>query len=1276
MNINLKLCIIMLIMISIFSPAHLYAQIATTSAVKPIAVLPMDRTAYFIGEKIPIGLKSDGDIKLEAVKDNIRTIIYTGKSGAIMLDTSKMAPGDYSLELNGVKVIDRLTLSSVLRKSAGSLQDEVIPSDKLTSDDTAKILKETGLTACVNLGASDMGRAGVLDAMARTGTLMLVNPETRPTSFFPPWNNPGELDGMSQRMILTAQANGRYPNFGGFCYGWDTTGYAVGGRLGLLIYWGWGNLTQSLRNYIECVDKQKMDEFTKRTGYKPVTETEYLSYILSIGRPEFGTAIDLPTKLWLEEIALYAKPMPEADRAVFEKRLDAWSGYLMGLYKEAYGTISKNLRDVDQALRNSSSVQSDHAPVRMGQNFPSAYSPLDFQYQSTWNDQVGGPDYAYQWLLLDALLEMERGNKPTWISNALGAAHSRANIPGKFTRVAAHGLAFGSSGIGFSHEGFSNILGGMNAETNWQNIKGKSGEADLVSGRDFMDRFSSLAVNARSDHGVGILWSKTQYGRQDVNMGFGRATFNQLVALTRLGYTPRFVTEDEIATGKINDIQALVVISQNFSMPDKVNAGLSAFIKNGGRIFIDESTTINISGAEKMPIAFSTANVGKPHNWKTPNMVGNENDVILYERLHPEIAKIFSTVLGDTGHAWLKSEKGADAKISLLQMNGGNDAKYIIAVNDSYIASQADWHQVVEKLIPLKNVSANSVIYDCTEEKLLGKVAPFDCDLSMTTARVFAILPAEIKTINMSATQSIKAGDNLIIKVEFNNIKKKMIAAVLPFNLSVIRPDGTVFSELYRSTDINGNFSISIPIPINETTGKWSVAIHSQLTGDTAKLPIQVSPAKGTVSATAITDNVVVRNRAEIEKTLEKGTTIVLPVFNEKLKSAAEEVKKSLAGKGINVDIRINPVPATYTIGYEITDVQQQENARIDNGELIGKIKRETTYGNDWASGLSGWRFGKSIILLDIPTDKNINPMAESLNKAGMVWPQINDIFPGDGKAVIQAVPWAFAPRTTAIIIQAKDTAGLIAGAQALVKLPEDMLTPGITSVKSELWKQYHIGGTPEMPSKGKLSAKSLTISNEPKPFTINFPTGKPLTADVVKHPEPVQNPSYPVPGVFAPKQMVIYYIINNKFVETATVEFLMSDLRFSQAFKLIADVKDGGKMNIKVNGIFRYSDRKPCWQAQWEDVINLRDKLVPSVRRPMEIEIQIGGKTVGKLTPSKIENVEVITESIRPTPKKVVEESVTELSGDIEIPTGKQEIMFIPKNIVDGKLEKVGIGQ
>ena len=56
---------------------------------------------------------------------------------------------------------------------------------------------------------------------------------------------------------------------------------------------------------------------------------------------------------------------------------------------------------------------------------------------------------------------------------------------------------------------------------------------------------------------------------------------------------------------------------------------------------------------------------------------------------------------------------------------------------------------------------AATFLYDCTDEKALGRAAPFACDLSLTTARVFASLPREIKAIALSATRSFKAGEPL-----------------------------------------------------------------------------------------------------------------------------------------------------------------------------------------------------------------------------------------------------------------------------------------------------------------------------------------------------------------------------------------------------------------------------------------------------------------------------------------------------------------------------------
>ena len=99
-----------------------------------------------------------------------------------------------------------------------------------------------------------------------------------------------------------------------------------------------------------------------------------------------------------------------------------------------------------------------------GQYFPSAYAPLDFQYQTTWNDQVGGPDYAYQWLFVSGPAgdgprrQAHLDQQLRWDLPCMTAR----SYPGKLARVAAHDLAFGGSGIGFACEGFSNLLGGMN----------------------------------------------------------------------------------------------------------------------------------------------------------------------------------------------------------------------------------------------------------------------------------------------------------------------------------------------------------------------------------------------------------------------------------------------------------------------------------------------------------------------------------------------------------------------------------------------------------------------------------------------------------------------------------------------------------------------------------------------------------------------------------------------------------------------------------------------
>ncbi|QDU29348.1 hypothetical protein ETAA8_44570 [Anatilimnocola aggregata] len=1260
--------------------------------------LPLERTAYFVGEFIPVAWKKTEQAKLELVSAAGTLLLYQGPAQTVLIDSSRFAPGEYQLKLNGEATGQRVFIVSTLRRSAGSMQDESEPrrpqypqQPKMTPDERqafdlvhwngqAKILQDLRLTAIVPMGKADVLELPYMDVAARSGTLVLPNPDTRPTSFFPVGNHPEELAGMSQRIILGAQANGKYPNFGGFMLGWDTTGYAIGNRRGLMTYWGWGHKTEALRHYLKRIDQHTQDEFRRRTKLEPVTEAEYIAYLLSINRPEFATLIDLPTRHWLNEIAEYTKPMPEQERIAFEERLDQWSAYLMGMYREAYGELSKNLRELDPTLRNSASVQVDHSPVRYGQYFPSAYETLDFQYQSTWNDQVGGPDYAYQWLFTAGLLDMHRNGKPTWLSNAFGPVHGRASTPGKFTRVAAHGLPWGVTGIGFALEGFSNVLTGMNKHANWTEIEGKVGGADVVAGREFLDRFACLAVEGRGDHGVGILFSKSQYQRQHLALGFGTTPYQTFVSLTRQGYTPRFVTEEELlkSGGKIKE-PALLIAGQTFPFPAGVVKSLESYSQAGGRIVIDDNSTVAIQDAQKLGYGFSFTRLGKPHNWGAPNTPKGDNDALMFARWHAEVAPSLVKAFGAKGRGLLTSIEGETSSLSLLQVDGGRDAKYVIAVNDSHIQSQADWYQVREKLLPA--VGATGVLYDCTSERLLGDVAPFDCDLAQSTARVFAVLPRKVEKLEVRARQKIAAGDPLTLQGRLVDAKGETLAAVIPVCITWQDPSGNAVAELYRSTSRDGLLRFDLPLPGNIAAGKWLVSVRSQLDGTTVKLPIEITAASGeTLAIDTSAESLVVRRRDVIEKAFAAKTRFVLPLFESEHEAAllpiAEKVKATLAARGVEVEILRRPQVGTYTLAYQLAPEKAAENALVDKGEVFGKIKRETTNHNDWFSALSGWRFGKPVILLDVTTAKADSPPAETLAAAGLLWPRVTEEYPGTGRAVLEAIPWAFAPRVTTLVLRAHDLASLEAGVAGLKQLPADRLTPAIEAARSQLWRQHHVGTDAAPNAAGELTATGVQTTIAPQPFSPSLAGTQIPTADQVVRQPREEASVIEIPAKFDPKQFTIFVRDDKGFAESATAGMLVPDLRFSDAIQLMVEVKEAGTYRLTVSGTFRYSDRRPCWQAQWEDIIDLREKLVPKQRKAMEIGLQVDGADAAPLVPvvraEKEVPLELASASAGLKPRTAVEEVVTELAGNLKLSAGRHRLLLIHKNMVDGRVETI----
>ena len=80
-----------------------------------------------------------------------------------------------------------------------------------------------------------------------------------------------------------------------------------------------------------------------------------------------------------------------------------------------------------------------------------------------------------------------------------------------------------------------------------------------------------------------------------------------------------------------------------------------------------------------------------------------------------------------------------------------------------------------------------------------------------------------------------------------------------------------------------------------------------------------------------------------------------------------------------------------------------------------------------------------------------------------------------------------------------------------------------------------------------------------------------------------------------------------------------------------------------------------------------------------MKIEVRLGGKAIGEFLPTRRQMrdmpIEALPWYVKEKPKSVHEEVVVELTCKLNLPAGRQELMLIPHNIVDGYLNRVRVG-
>jgi hypothetical protein len=119
-------------------------------------VLPLERQVYLVGEQVPLAVvRAERSVDLSLRPADATTssavVLHTAAVGPMKLDTSRIAPGDYTFHLGGTATGVTITLVPAERRSAAALLGESVTG--LGDKGLVENLRRSRLNAYFGLGS-------------------------------------------------------------------------------------------------------------------------------------------------------------------------------------------------------------------------------------------------------------------------------------------------------------------------------------------------------------------------------------------------------------------------------------------------------------------------------------------------------------------------------------------------------------------------------------------------------------------------------------------------------------------------------------------------------------------------------------------------------------------------------------------------------------------------------------------------------------------------------------------------------------------------------------------------------------------------------------------------------------------------------------------------------------------------------------------------------------------------------------------------------------------
>ena len=400
----------------------------------------------------------------------------------------------------------------------------------------------------------------------------------------------------------------------------------------------------------------------------------------------------------------------------------------------------------------------------------------------------------------------------------------------------------------------------------------------------------------------------------------------------RAGYPSQLIDERLIPLGYLNNYKVLAIFGQTFEMPKNVMDGIAAFIKKGGVVLVDESTTVYIPDAIKMTGVNTkdmtrklSAEIAK--NKASITDKDNKKNLSYIDTMFASWNPMFKSYVEPVKSALANTKAAAyiltyDHNLAVDSQSTG-EGKLISVINafemlptdDELMKGVAEGTLLKSLQYPKYNYAEYNAYFSLTNIKDTDVVYVIDgldwkrayrlynpkvtylYQFAPAEMKLFLVVPREITRINVKGT--VKDG---LLSVE-SSIPVK---TAFPITITIFDPLGNQLYKVERSMNTQGSYKESFPIgafyQVNAENESYTVTVTSIINNLSSSANIK--RPKGKVEALAASkDNVLIVEPTKVSNLMKNKSSksFVIAYANDEQKDIASSFVLNLRNKGIDI---------------------------------------------------------------------------------------------------------------------------------------------------------------------------------------------------------------------------------------------------------------------------------------------------------------------------------------------------------------------------------------